>query len=173
MPSTPEPGSVAERIVWTRSRNSPLRLIFENEIGVGQTMLESFMRETNTTPAAKSVVVVGYGWCGRGIAKFFRDFGGLVTVVDTDPVRALHVAVRGYEVRTLLDAATTADMLVTVTGHPGVIGAEALSRMPDGAIVANAGHFGTEIDIDGLEAVASEAQACSPRAARTACRTAR
>ena len=138
--------------------DSPLKLIFENEIGVGQTMLESLMRETNTTPAGKSVVVVGYGWCGRGIAKFFRDFGGLVTVVDTDPVRALDAAVRGYEVRTLLDAATTADMLITVTGHPGVITAEALFRMPDGAIVANAGHFGTEIDIDGLEAVASEAQ---------------
>ena len=131
--------------------DSPLKRIFENEIGVGQSVLASFQRVTNSTPAGKEVVVLGYGWCGRGIANAFRSTGARVSVVDVDPVKAFDAAVHGYAVRDLDDAVEIGGIFVTATGRPSVLPASALRRMRDGAIVANAGHFGVEIDLAGLD----------------------
>lgn len=139
--------------------DSPLKLIFENEIGVGQSVLEAFMRETNVTPAAKNVTVVGFGWCGRGIANRFRDFGGLVTVVEQSPVAALDAAVHGFEVATLESGLRSADIVITATGAPNTVSADAWDWIRDGAIVANAGHFKSELDLAGLHERATSSSA--------------
>ncbi len=130
--------------------DSPLKRIVENEIGVGQSVLSTFQRVTNSTPAGKEVVVVGYGWCGRGIANAFRSSGARVSIVETDPVAAFDAAVHGFAVRDLDDVASTGRIFITATGLPTA----AIERMRPGAILANAGHFGVEIDVPGLAEVA-------------------
>jgi len=130
--------------------DSPLKRIFENEIGVGQSILSTFQRVTNSTPAGREVVVIGFGWCGRGIANAFRATGARVSVVETDPVKAFDAAVHGYAVRELDDALDIGQIFITATGEPRVLPVSALRKMRTGAVVANAGHFGLEIDLEGL-----------------------
>jgi len=130
--------------------DSPLKAIVENKHAVGQSVLESFLRMTNLMPQGKRFVVVGYGWCGRGIAHYARSLGAGVTIVEIDEIKALEAAMDGFPVDDLPGAAADASVLITATGRTGVVGQEVLDVLPDRSILANAGHFDTEIDIDAL-----------------------
>ena len=132
--------------------DSPLKLIMENEHGVGPTVVEGFMRATNLLVPARSFVVFGYGSVGRGIAKCLRALGGRVTVVEPDAIRALEAALDGMQVSGIEQAFTSGEVFITATGRPGVILREHFERLPDSAILVNAGHFSGEIDIAALYA---------------------
>ena len=134
--------------------DSPLKLLLENQHGVGPSVVEGFMRATNWTVAATTFAVVGYGFCGRGIARSLRALGAAVIVVERDPVRALEAAFDGMRVTDLRRALGRADVVVTATGRAGVVGRDELAALRDGAILANAGHFAIEIDVSALETLA-------------------
>ena len=136
--------------------DSPLKLIVENKHAVGQSVVESFMRITNLMIPGRRFVVFGYGWCGRGIAKYLRSFGGLVAVVERDPIRKLEAAVDGYEVPELEQALQLGSVFITATGQPGVLVAEHFEQMSDQSILANAGHFDWEIDVPALRSLADK-----------------
>ncbi|HEU0000983.1 MAG TPA: adenosylhomocysteinase [Ktedonobacteraceae bacterium] len=127
--------------------DSPLKLIMENEHGVGPTIVEGFMRETNLLVQSRRFVVFGYGSVGRGIARTLRKLGVHVTVVEPDPIRALEAVLDGMVVTSLDEALKIGEVFFTATGRPGVIAGESIDHLPDGAILANAGHFSWEIDI--------------------------
>ncbi len=129
--------------------DSPLKRLIENTYGVGPTVVEGFMRATNLLVAATTFCVVGYGACGRGVARALRADGATVLVVERDPVRALEAAFDGMRVRELQAALPEADVVITVTGTTGVIGAAELALLRDDALLANAGHF-SEIDATAL-----------------------
>jgi adenosylhomocysteinase len=131
--------------------DSPLKSIVENQHGVGQTIVEGFMRTTNLLIPRRRFVVVGYGWCGRGVARYLKSFGGDVSVVESDAIRALEAALDGFAVRELDDALPWGDVFITVTGRPGILRREHFDVMRDGAILANAGHFSWEIELGDLE----------------------
>ncbi len=135
--------------------DSPLKLIIENEHGVGPTVVEGFMRETNLLVQSRSFVVFGYGSVGRGIARCLRKLGGQVTVVEPDPIRALEAVLDGMRVTLLEEALGIGEVFFTATGRAGAIAGEAIDLLPDGAILANAGHFSWEIDIAGLRSRAT------------------
>ncbi len=128
--------------------------LFDNRYGTGQSTLDGILRATNILYAGLNFVVVGYGWCGRGLAMRARGAGSKVIVCEVDPLRALEAVMEGYEVMPLLQAAPLGDVFVTVTGDKRVITRAHFARMKDGAIVANSGHFNVEIDIPALEAMA-------------------
>lgn len=138
--------------------DSPLKLIIENEHGVGPTIVEGFMRETNLLIQSKSFVVFGYGSVGRGIARVLRRLGGQVAVVEPDSMRALEAVLDGMRVTTLEEALSSGEVFFTATGRPDVIAGASLDRLPDGAILANAGHFSWEIDVAGLRSRASSSE---------------
>lgn len=142
--------------------DSPLKLIVENKHGVGQGAVESFYRITNLMIQGKRVAVLGYGWVGRGIAKYFRDFGAQVAVVDLDPIRALEAAVDGFRVMPRDAAIAWAGVILTATGRPGVITADDFSRMRDGVVLGNTGHFDYEIDAAALREQATSKEALVP-----------
>jgi adenosylhomocysteinase len=127
--------------------DSPLKLIMENEHGVGPTIVEGFMRETNLLVQSKQFVVFGYGSVGRGIARTLRRLGGHVTVVEVDPIRALEAALDGMNVTTMEEAMRVGEVFFTATGRADAITGESIALLQDGAILANAGHFSWEIDI--------------------------
>jgi adenosylhomocysteinase len=129
--------------------DSPLKRLIENTYGVGPTVVEGFMRATNLLVPATTFCVVGYGACGRGVARALRNDGALVLVVERDPVRALEAAFDGMRVRELHDALPEADVVITVTGTTGVIGAAEVALLRDDALLANAGHF-SEIEVDAI-----------------------
>jgi adenosylhomocysteinase len=132
--------------------DSPIKLFAENRHGVGQSTLESYLRVTNRATNGKRIVVFGYGSCGRGVARYFRDDGARVAVVEIDPVVRLEALWDGYDVPEKAEALARADVIVTVTGARDVITAGDLGQLRDGAILANAGHFPTEIDVPGIVA---------------------
>jgi adenosylhomocysteinase len=138
--------------------DSPLKLIMENEHGVGPTIVEGFMRETNLLVASRSFVVLGYGSVGRGIARSLRKLGGLVTVVEPDPIRALEAVLDGMRVTELAEALSIGEVFITATGRTGALPAAAIDRLPNGAILANAGHFSWEIDLAYLRSQASQVE---------------
>src|SRR3954449_2349565 len=124
--------------------------VFNDHYGTGQSTLDGILRATNILLAGRTVVVLGYGFTGRGIAGRARGAGALVIVCEVDPLRALEARMEGYAVMPALDAAERGDVFITVTGVPGVLGTEHFARMKDGATLANAGHFDVEIDIAAL-----------------------
>ena len=128
--------------------------LFDNRYGTGQSTIDGILRATNILYAGLHFVVVGYGWCGRGLAMRARGAGSNVIVCEVDPLRALEAVMDGYEVMPLLQAAPIGDVFVTVTGDKRVITRAHFARMKDGAIVANSGHFNVEIDIPALAAMA-------------------
>jgi adenosylhomocysteinase len=134
---------------------SDTKHLFDNRYGTGQSTLDAIMRSTNVLLAGRSFVVIGYGWCGRGVASRARGMGANVIVTEVDPVRALEAAMDGYRVMSLLEAAPIGDIFLTVTGDLNVIDRPHLERMKDGALVANAGHFNDEINIPALQALAT------------------
>lgn len=130
--------------------DSPIKQFAENEHAVGQSVLESYIRITNRVTNGQRVAVFGYGACGRGVAANFRNAHAKVSVVDRDPLKRLQAHLDGFDAPSRQDALAAADVIVTVTGGGRVIGGEDMPLLKDGAILANAGHFPLEIDVDGL-----------------------
>jgi adenosylhomocysteinase len=134
--------------------DSLLKAIGENKHAVGQSVVESFMRITNLMVPGRRFVVLGYGWCGRGVAHYLRALGGKVAVVEIDELKAFEAALDGFRVSTAVDLASWGEVFITATGHANVLTMDAIDRMPAGAVLANCGHFPWEIDTDGLRAAA-------------------
>jgi adenosylhomocysteinase len=129
---------------------SATKHFFDNRYGTGQSTLDGIIRATNVLIAGKRVVVVGYGWCGRGVALRAKGHGAHVIVCEVDPLKALEAAMDGYEVMPAIDAAREGDIFITVTGDMHAIGGQHFGVMKSGAIIANSGHFNVEIDIPAL-----------------------
>jgi adenosylhomocysteinase len=124
--------------------------LFDNRYGTGQSTLDGIIRATNVLLAGKTVVVAGYGMCGRGVATRAKGMGAHVIVTEIEPMRALEAVMDGFQVMPMALAAEEGDVFVTVTGNTSVIRDEHFGRMKDGAMVSNSGHFNVEIDLDGL-----------------------
>ena len=137
-------GALRYPIVSVNDANT--KHLFDNRFGTGQSTIDAIMRATNLLLAGRTVVVCGYGMCGRGVASRARGMGARVIVTEVDPLPALEAAMEGYTVMPLRDAARIGDVFVTVTGDTGVVRSEHLEVMKDGAILANSGHFDVEID---------------------------
>ncbi|MDB5505442.1 MAG: adenosylhomocysteinase [Devosia sp.] len=146
------PGKVPFPIIVIN--DSPLKQIVENRHAVGQGNVESIMRMTNLMINGRRFVVVGYGWCGRGMAQYLKSFGGIVAVVELDPIKRLEAVMDGFNVATLEKLAPWGQFFCTATARERVVGEAAFAAMSDGAILANSGHFPTEIDTDALRAMA-------------------
>jgi adenosylhomocysteinase len=132
------------------------KYLFDNRYGTGQSTWDGIMRTTNLVVAGKKAVVIGYGWCGKGIAMRAKGLGAKVVVCEIDPVKAAEAWMDGFEVLPMEEAAETGDFFVTVTGCTEVIRREHIEKMKDGAILANAGHFDVEVSKPGLEELAGE-----------------
>ena len=128
--------------------------LFDNRYGTGQSTLDGIIRATNILLAGKSFTVVGYGWCGRGIAMRANGHGAKVIVTEVDPLRSLEAAMDGYRVMPLMEAARQSDFIITATGDKHVVDKEHMEAMKDGCVLANSGHFNVEINIPALEAMA-------------------
>jgi adenosylhomocysteinase len=140
----------ALRIPVFAVNDSDTKHMFDNRYGTGQSTLDGIMRATNMLLAGKKFVVVGYGWCGRGLATRARGMGSHVIVTEVDPIKALEAVMDGFTVMRIADAASVGDIFVTATGDKGVISLTHMKEMKDGAIVANSGHFNVEIAVDEL-----------------------
>ncbi len=130
--------------------------------GTGQSALDGIVRATNVLLAGHTLVVVGYGWAGQGIAERARGAGAAVVICEIDPLRALEARMAGYEVMPAAEAAERGDVFVTVTGSRRVLRGEHFARMKDGAVLANAGHFDVELDLDELRALAMDVRDVRP-----------
>ncbi|MFO8034951.1 MAG: adenosylhomocysteinase [Candidatus Bipolaricaulota bacterium] len=139
-----------------------MKYLVDNRHGTGQSSWEAIMRATNLLIAGKNVLIVGFGWCGRGLALRAAGLGARVMVAETDPVKAVEAAFEGYQVVRLPEGMALADVVITATGRAGVIGLEVLEQAKDGVLLANAGHFGYEIDIGGLESLARTVKEVRP-----------
>ncbi len=128
--------------------------LFDNRYGTGQSTIDGILRATNRLIAGSVFVVVGYGYCGKGVAMRAKGMGARVIVTETNPLRALEAVMDGYDVMKLEEAAPRGDFFVTVTGDYHVIDKHHFEKMKDGAIVANSGHFNVEINIEALEELA-------------------
>jgi adenosylhomocysteinase len=135
--------------------DSRTKHMFDNRYGTGQSTLDGILRATNVLLAGSTVVVAGYGWCGRGVAMRARGAGSKVIVTEVEPLAALEATMDGFEVLPMGEAAPRGDLFVTLTGNAKVIREEHFRAMRDGAIVCNSGHFDVEIDLKGLDRIAS------------------
>ncbi|MCI0531390.1 MAG: adenosylhomocysteinase, partial [candidate division Zixibacteria bacterium] len=134
--------------------DSKTKYLFDNRYGTGQSTVDGVLRATNMLFAGSKVVVCGYGWCGRGFASRARGMSADVTVCEVDPLKGLEALMDGYQVVPMAQAAGYGDLFVTFTGDISVIRKEHFTKMKDGAIVANAGHFNVEIDLVTLKKIA-------------------
>lgn len=128
------------------------KYLFDNRYGTGQSSFDAIMGTTNMVIAGKSVVICGYGWCGRGLALRAAGLGANVIVTEVDPIRALEARMDGYRVMTIRQAVKEADLIITVTGNADIINGDDFKYMKDGCMLANAGHFNVEINRPDLEA---------------------
>lgn len=138
--------------------NAMMKHLFDNRYGTGQSVMEAVMHNTNLVIASKTVVVVGYGWCGKGVAMRAKGMGAKVIVTEIDPIKATEALMDGFVVMPIVEAAQQGDVFITVTGNKNVIDRDALSVMKDQAILCNAGHFDVEINKDALEDLATSIQ---------------
>jgi len=136
--------------------DSKMKYLFDNRFGTGQSVIDGIMRSTNSLLAGKNFVVIGYGWCGRGIAMRARGMGAKVIVCEVDPVRAVEALLDGFEVMKISEASRIGDFFVTATGCKDVLRREHFLEMREGAILANAGHFNVEINLRDLEEISTE-----------------
>ncbi len=136
--------------------------MFDNRYGTGQSTLDGITRATNILWAGKTVVVAGYGWCGRGVASRARGMGAQVVVTEVNPLRALEALMDGFRVMPMAEAAPLGDVFITLTGDINVVDRHHLEAMKDGAIVANSGHFNDEINIVALEQMAESKRMARP-----------
>src|SRR6185436_1741750 len=130
--------------------NAQTKHFFDNRYGTGQSTLDGIIRATNVLLAGKNIVVVGYGWCGRGVASRAKGMGANVIVTEVDPVRAIEALMDGFQVMKLTEAAAKADIVITVTGNLNVIDREHVAALKDGSIICNSGHFNDEINIPAI-----------------------
>ena len=135
---------------------------FDNRYGTGQSTLDGIIRATNLLIAGTTVVVAGYGWCGRGVANRARGLGASVIVTEVDPLRALEAVMDGFRVMPMQTAVQEADLIITLTGDIHVLRKEHFDVMKDGAIIANSGHFDVEIDIPALEKLSIDKGSARP-----------
>lgn len=136
--------------------NAECKHFFDNRYGTGQSVWDGINRTTNLIVAGKTVVVAGYGWCGKGVSMRAKGLGAEVIVTEVNPVRAMEAVMDGFKVMKMHEAAKYGDIFVTVTGCDGVITRKDFLVMKDGAICCNAGHFDCEIDVAGLSKMAKE-----------------
>lgn len=136
--------------------DSDTKHLFDNRYGTGQSTIDGILRATNILLAGSTMVIAGYGWCGRGVAMRAKGGGARVIVTEVDPVRAIEAVMDGYTVMPMDEAAPLGDLFVTLTGDINVIRKEHFETMKDGAIVANSGHFNVEIDIPTLKKMAEK-----------------
>jgi adenosylhomocysteinase len=146
-------GALAYPIVSVNDADT--KHLFDNRFGTGQSTMDAIMRSTNRLIAGKTVVVAGYGMCGRGVSSRARGLGAHVVVTEVDPTSALEAVMEGYRVMPIREAARIGDLFITVTGDTGVIRREHIELMKDGAILANSGHFDVEIDKGALRELAT------------------
>ena len=130
--------------------------LFDNRYGTGQSVWDGIMRTTNLSVASSTVVVAGYGWCGKGVSMRAKGLGAKVIVTEVDPVKAIEAVMDGFTVMPMDEAAKLGDLFITVTGCDGVVTARHMLMMKDGAMMCNAGHFDVEVDVAGLRAMAKE-----------------
>jgi adenosylhomocysteinase len=135
---------------------SAIGRMVDHKYGTGQSVLDGILRATNTLIAGKTVVVAGFGPCGSGVAERARGLGGHVIVTEVDPVRALGALLQGFRVLPMSAAAPLGELVITATGSRDVVGDAELGLLPDGAMLANAGHFDVEIDVEALAGLAVE-----------------
>ncbi len=133
--------------------NASTKYLFDNRYGTGQSSIDGLLRSTSILLAGKIFVVAGYGWCSRGIAMRARGMGANVIITETDPLRALEAVMDGFNVEPMAKATKCGDVFMTATGNINVIRGEHMIKMKDGAILANAGHFNVEINIDDLKSL--------------------
>jgi adenosylhomocysteinase len=136
--------------------------LFDNRYGTGQSTIDGILRATNVLLAGRTVVVCGYGMCGRGVASRAHGMGAHVIVTEVEPIRGLEAVMDGYQVMPMARAAELGDVFVTVTGNKSVIRREHFARMKDGAILANSGHFNVEIELDALAAMTTSRRIVRP-----------
>lgn len=132
------------------------KYLFDNRYGTGQSSWDGIMRTTNLAVAGKTVVIAGYGWCGKGVAMRAKGLGANVIVTEIDPIKGIEAVFDGFRVMPMREAAKYGDFFVTVTGCKDVITKEHFPLMKDGAVLANAGHFDVEINVKDLEAMTVE-----------------
>ena len=144
-------GELQYPIVAVNEANT--KRFFDNRYGTGQSTLDGIIRATNILIAGKTLVVVGYGWCGKGVSMRARGMGAQVVVTEVDPLRALEATMDGFRVLPIVEAAREGDIFVTVTGDVNVIDQPAFEVMKSGAVMANSGHFDNEINLTALEAM--------------------
>ena len=131
--------------------DSDTKHLFDNRYGTGQSTIDAIVRSTNILLAGRTIVVFGYGWCGRGVASRAHGMGANIVVTEVNPIRALEAVMDGYRVMPGIEAAAIGDIFITVTGDINVIDRAHLERMKNGALIANSGHFNDEINIPALE----------------------
>jgi adenosylhomocysteinase len=134
--------------------NAQTKHFFDNRYGTGQSTLDGIIRATNILLAGRNVVVVGYGWCGKGVALRARGMGANVIVTEIDPIKAVEAVMDGFRVMRMAEAAPTGDIFITVTGNRHVIDRQHFERMKDGALVCNSGHFDLELNLVALRELA-------------------
>lgn len=142
--------------------DSYMKYLFDNRYGTGQSTFDSIMGSTNVLIAGKTLVVCGYGWCGRGVAMRAAGLGANVVVTEVDPIRAIEARMDGYRVMKVRDAVKEADMLITVTGNVDVVSGDDFKYMKDGCILANSGHFNVEINKQDLEKISTSTKMIKP-----------
>ncbi|KXA95664.1 S-adenosyl-L-homocysteine hydrolase, partial [candidate division MSBL1 archaeon SCGC-AAA259I09] len=138
--------------------DTPAKRLFDNRFGTGESTVNAVMSITNSMIAGKNVIVVGFGPVGQGIAMRTDGLGADVTVIETDPIRALEAAMQGFRVTNMDEASKYGDIFITATGNYKVIGKEHFEKMKDGAILCNSGHFNVEVDLEGLEEISTESR---------------
>ncbi|MGH7310275.1 MAG: adenosylhomocysteinase, partial [Candidatus Rokuibacteriota bacterium] len=136
--------------------------LFDNRYGTGQSTIDGLLRATNILLAGRTVVVAGYGMCGRGVASRAKGMGAHVLVTEVEPLRALEAVMDGFPVLPMRRAAELGDVFITVTGNTSVIGKEHFVCMKDGAILANSGHFNVELDLEALSGLAQTRRTVRP-----------
>src|ERR1043165_7773109 len=141
---------------------APTKHFFDNRYGTGQSTLDGVIRATNILLAGRTVVVVGYGWCGKGVAMRARGMGANVVVTEVNPIKAIEAVMDGFRVMPIGEAASIGDIFVTVTGNRHVIDGEHFSKMKDGAIVCNSGHFDLELNLVALREMSGDPTTIRP-----------
>lgn len=142
--------------------NAQMKHLFDNRYGTGQSVWDAIMRTTNLVVSSKTVVVIGYGWCGKGVAMRAKGLGASVIITEIDPIKAIEALMDGFQVMPLAQAAPLGDVFITVTGNKHVIDEEALQVMKDGALLCNAGHFDLEINKSALTDMAFRQKTVKP-----------
>jgi adenosylhomocysteinase len=142
--------------------DSKTKHFFDNQYGTGQSTIDGILRCTNMLFAGSTVVVAGYGWCGRGLARRVQGMGAKVIVTEVDPIKGLEAAMDGFQVMPMSKAVPITDLFITVTGNLNIIHLEHIKKMKDGAIICNSGHFNAEIDLPAMKKAASKRRMVRP-----------